>query len=73
MRDDYPTTVPDYTRACVVMFGVNVSWILFAIWTIWGLIVALLFSWALNHALKWLDHYRNIRRAAAIRRGKGAP
>ena len=70
MRENFPRTVPDYTVACIVMFGVNLAWILFAIWSIWGLICAMLFSWALNQGLKWLDYVRNIRRAAAIRRGK---
>lgn len=52
------------------MFGVNVTWILVAIWTIWGLLVAMLFGWLLNKGIEWLDRYRLARRAAAIKRGK---
>lgn len=70
MHDDFPRSAPNYTQACVVMFGVNLSWILFAIWTIWGLLIAMLFSWALNRGLEWLDRYRQMHRAASIRRGK---
>lgn len=70
MRDDYPGTVPDYTRACIVMFGVNLSWILVAIWTVWGLIIAVVFSWVLHRAMDWIDRYRMVRRQKLIQRGK---
>ena len=49
MRDtqDRPAA-PDYTLACVAMFGVNLMWILMAVWAIWGLIAALAMGWAVN-------------------------
>jgi hypothetical protein len=49
MRNDFPNSVPNYTQACVVMFGVNLCWILFAIWAVWGLLFAILFSAFLSH------------------------
>lgn len=54
-------TAPDYTRACIVMFGVNLTWILFALWAIWGLIIAGAFSYGLNHLINRL-HARAVAR-----------
>lgn len=70
MRDDHPGQVPDYTPACVVMFGVNLTWILVAVWAVWGLIAALCLCYGLNLVLDRLPRWRETRRAAAIRRGK---
>ena len=70
MRDDFPNSAPDYTRACLVMFGVNVLWVLVAIWAIWGLIAALALGWALNRGVDQIGHWRRARAATAIRRGK---
>lgn len=70
MRDDPPGQVPDYTQACVVMFGVNLTWVLVAIWAIWGLIAALCVCYGLHLLLDRLPHWRAERRQAAIRRGK---
>ena len=70
MQDDHPKQVQDYTQACVVMFGVNVTWILVAIWAIWGLIAAACLGYGLKCILDRLPQWRAERRAAAIRRGK---
>jgi hypothetical protein len=70
MRDDHPREAPDFTTACVVMFGVNVSLVLVAIWAIWGLIAAMLLGYGLDKLLTRLGHWRAARRLAAIRRGK---
>lgn len=70
MRDDRPGRVPDYTQACVVMFGVNVTWVLVAIWALWGLIAAFVLGYTLNILMDRLAVWRAARRAAAIRRGK---
>ncbi|MDO6732434.1 hypothetical protein Q4577_20590 [Marinovum sp. 2_MG-2023] len=39
---------PDYTTACVVMFGVNLGWILIALLASFGLAAVLLAGVALN-------------------------
>ena len=70
MQDDVPARAPDYTGACVAMFGINLAWILIAIWAVWGLLAALALSYGLNLVLDRLPHWRATRRAAAIRRGK---
>lgn len=70
MDDDRFRSAPDFTNACVVMFGVNLAWVLLAIWSFWGLVVALLFSYSLDRGITWLHHRRAVRQAAAIKRGK---
>lgn len=55
MRDDYPSSAPDLRSACVVMFGINVTWVLVAVWAIWGLLVAALLAFGLNHLITRLQ------------------
>ena len=52
MRDsnDRPAA-PNYTQACVVMFGVNLMWIFMVIWAIWGLLAVALTGWAINRVI----------------------
>lgn len=45
--DDRPSA-PNYTQACIVMFGVNVLWIFMVIWALWGLLAVALSGWAVN-------------------------
>lgn len=51
MKDDHPTTVTNYTDAFLVSFGVIVFMILFAIWAIWGLLIAGLISWVADRLM----------------------
>ena len=39
---------PNYTSACVVMFGVNILWLFVVIWALWGLLAVALSGWAVN-------------------------
>ncbi|AXI41654.1 hypothetical protein [Sulfitobacter sp. SK011] len=52
MRDtnDRPAA-PNYTAACIVMFGVNLMWVLMVIWAVWGFLVAALAGWIVNHLI----------------------
>ena len=70
MNDPEFRSAPNLTNACVVMFGVNLSWVLFAIWSIWGLMIAILVSLFINHAMTRLQAWAVVRREAAIKRGK---
>lgn len=56
-RQRYPDAVQNYTNAFLASFGVIVFMILFAIWAIWGLIVAGLLS-ALADRLIMVDFRR---------------
>ena len=64
MDDRQIKEAPNYTNACIVMFGVNLSWMLFAIWAVWGLIAAFLFCLSLNHLITRLQERRLARQLA---------
>ena len=51
-------SAPDFTQAVVVMFGVNITWIFFAIWAFWGLLAVALLGWAVNRWMSWLERRR---------------
>ncbi|MGJ5621153.1 hypothetical protein [Sulfitobacter sp. MF3-043] len=52
MRDtNNSTAAPNYTAACIVMFGVNLMWVLMVIWAVWGFVVAALAGWIVNHLI----------------------
>ena len=59
MRDtDNRPAAPNYTSACVVMFGVNLAWILMLIRAVWGLIAAGLLAWGLNRLIARIEMAR---------------
>ena len=36
--NNHPTqSAPNFTNACIVMFGVNLSWVFLLLWALWGL------------------------------------
>ncbi|WP_299370766.1 hypothetical protein [uncultured Tateyamaria sp.] len=70
MDDHRMGRAPNYTSACIVMFGVNITWILVAIWAIWGLIAAVLLGLGVNHLIERGRVWAAERQAASIRRGK---
>ena len=45
---DRVQSAPSYTSACVVLFGVNILWLLVVIWALWGLLAVALSGWAVN-------------------------
>jgi hypothetical protein len=51
---DQRPVAPDYTRACIIMFGVNLSWLLLLAWAIGGLVTVALLGWALNRLISRL-------------------
>ena len=51
MDDNRPGTVADYTSAFLVSFGVLIFMALFAIWALWGLLVAGLVSWVADRLM----------------------
>ena len=56
-RQTYPDAVQNYTNAFLASFGVIVFMILFAIWAVWGLLVAGLIG-ALADRLMTVDFRR---------------
>ncbi|MEX0340142.1 MAG: histidinol phosphate aminotransferase [Arenibacterium sp.] len=59
MREPRITAAPDYTAAALTMMGVNLTWIFFALWAVWGLVPVLLVALGLNHLLsRWQERRR---------------
>jgi hypothetical protein len=53
-----PVPAPNYTLACVVMFGVNLSWMLMLIWIVWGLLAAAGTGWVVNRVIGRIEAAR---------------
>ena len=51
-------SAPDFTQACVVMFGVNLAWMLIAIWALFGFLAALAAGFAVKRGIDWLGGRR---------------
>ncbi|MGZ2258525.1 hypothetical protein [Roseobacter sp. A03A-229] len=51
---------PNYTNACIVMFGVNLTWVLLFLFAIWGLVAAVFLGLAVNRWVDWLAHRRRL-------------
>ncbi len=49
---------PDYTGACVAMFGVNIVWMLFALLAAFGLGTVMLAGLVVNLWIRWLARRR---------------
>ena len=63
MRDYDMSVAPDFRRTCIVMFGVNITWIFTVIWAIWGLIVVMLLGAIINHMMTRVKAYTDARAA----------
>jgi hypothetical protein len=57
------SSAPDFTKACIVMFGVNLSWVFILLWAAWGLLAVAGVAWGINRWLCWLDSRRTRRLA----------
>ncbi len=57
--NDQRGSAPDFTQACIVMFGVNIAWIFLAIWAIWGLIAVAGAGWCLNRLISYIEVRRS--------------
>lgn len=64
MRDSHDSpAAPDFTQACIVMFGINLTWIFVVIWAIWGLLAVAITGWLVNRLIARIDVVRNGGRA----------
>jgi hypothetical protein len=60
MRDPHDRSpAPNFTQACVFMFGVNLTWVLMVIWAIWGLLAVAVTGWVVNQVINRIDATRN--------------
>ena len=51
---------PNFTTACIVMFGVNLAWVMLLLFAVYGLVAAVFIGLVVNHWLNWLDHRRKL-------------
>ena len=49
-------SAPNFTGACIVMFGVNLAWILLFLFAIYGLVAAVFVGLVVNHWVNWVEH-----------------
>jgi hypothetical protein len=54
-----PGAAPNFKNACVVLFGVNITWVLFVLWAIWGLVAAAALGWCINRCLSLFEARRD--------------
>jgi hypothetical protein len=68
MDNHKPGRAPNFTGACIVMFGVNLAWVLLLLFAIYGLVAAVFVGLVVNHWLNWLEHRRQLadRRYATV-------
>ena len=52
-------TAPNYTNPALVMMAINLIWIFFALWAVYGLVPVLLAGAILNHAITVLAARRD--------------
>jgi hypothetical protein len=48
MSDHRMREAPDYTNAAINMLGVNLLWIFFVVWMLWGFLPVLMIALAVN-------------------------
>ena len=57
--DDHKTgRAPNFTGACIVMFGVNLAWVLLVFFAVYGLVAVVFLGLVVNHWLNWLEMRR---------------
>ena len=53
-------SAPNFTGACIVMFGVNLAWILMFLFAVYGLVAAVFIGLVVNHWVNWLEHRKRL-------------
>ncbi|MEM8538840.1 MAG: hypothetical protein AAGF56_13390 [Pseudomonadota bacterium] len=55
---------PNFTGACIVMFGVNLGWVMLALFAVYGLVAVVFLALVVNHWINWLEYRRRAMDAA---------
>ncbi|WP_227269742.1 hypothetical protein [Roseobacter weihaiensis] len=58
---------PNFTGACIVMFGVNLAWVLLFLFAVYGLVAAVFLGLVVNHWVTWVEHRRRMAEQAHAR------
>lgn len=51
---------PNFTVACIVMFGVNLGWIMALLFALYGLVAVVFTGLVVNHWINWVEHRRRL-------------
>lgn len=51
---------PDYTNAAITMLGINLMWIFFVIWMLWGMVPVILIAVGVNHFVEYVAAKRGV-------------
>ncbi len=51
---------PDYTNAAINMLGINLMWIFFVVWMLWGFIPVLMIAYMVNRFVEYVGDTRGI-------------
>lgn len=60
---------PNLTGACIIMFGVNLAWVLLFLFAVYGLVAAVFICLVVNHWVTWVEY----RKQLAEQRYEAAP
>jgi len=63
MPDRHKSIAPDFTNAAITMLGVNLLWIFFVIWVLYGFVTVLVLAVFINHFVERVAVRRGIRPA----------
>ncbi|UWQ38394.1 histidinol phosphate aminotransferase [Leisingera aquaemixtae] len=64
MRDpELPDGMPDFFTAAITFTGINLMWIFFVIWVMYGLVPVLVVAVLINHFITRLDIRLNSQKA----------
>ena len=60
MDDRHIRQAPDYTNAAINMLGINLLWIFFVIWMLWGVLPVLFVALMVNQFIEHVGEKRGI-------------
>lgn len=64
MRDpELPDGVPDFFIAAITFAAINLMWIFFVIWVLYGMVPVLVLAVLVNHLISRLDIHLNSQKA----------
>ncbi|MCE8007833.1 hypothetical protein [Aestuariivita sp.] len=65
MDDHQIGRAPDYTNAAITMMGINLMWVFFVVWMLWGFVPVILLALMVNHFAERVAERRGITPAFA--------
>ncbi|WP_216595401.1 hypothetical protein [Aestuariivita boseongensis] len=60
MDNQHPGQAPDFTNAAINMLGINLLWIFFVVWMLWGVLPVLMIALLINRFVEHVGDTRGI-------------